>query len=192
MKKRDILFRIRKGNDKDFDQILSLQKKAHFANVSISEKQEEGFVSVETEISQLDELNNRIGILVATDGEKIVGYELPLDLEISNKIGLLKPFIERILKIDYQGKTLDKYKWVIEGQININKDYKGKGIAEELHKKFIEMLRKKGYEIILIEISDQNPRSLHVHTKKLGLKVIQKYFAEGRSWFILLQDIRDD
>jgi hypothetical protein len=49
-----------------------------------------------------------------------------------------------------------------------------------MHKRFIKMLNQN-YDLLITEVSDQNPRSLHVHTKKLGLSVVQQYSAEGRN-----------
>jgi len=178
---------IRRAKEEDFSIIKSLQEEQHFENVS--DKATEGFVSVQTSIEILKEINSEHGIVVATVDSKVVGYEFPLSLEQARKMPSLVPFIERVLKLDYEGKKISEYKWIIEGQILVARKFKGKGIAETLHKKFIEMLKPK-YELIVTEISDQNARSLHVHKEKLGLKVVYEYSANGRRWFVLLQDIR--
>ena len=116
---------------------------------------------------------------------------MPLGYEHAIQIPLLDPFVKRFTELDYEGQKIREYQWVIEGQINIEKEYKRKGIAEVLHKNFVNILQGK-YDLIITEISDQNPRSLNVHTKKLGLSVVDEYQAEGRNWYVLLQDIRTD
>jgi hypothetical protein len=138
----------------------------------------------------LKSLNEKNGVLVAVKNSEVIGYEIPLDLENARKIPLLTTFINRILKFKYKGKPLSNYNLIIEGQICIKKEYKGKGIAENLHKRFVNLLKPK-YDLIVTEISDQNPRSLHVHTKKLGLSVLEEYSAEGRKWYILIQDLKN-
>ncbi len=115
---------------------------------------------------------------------------MPLGLEHAAQIPFLDPFVGRVIQLDYDGKKIGDYKWVIEGQINVDRAHKGRGIAEALHKGFAEMLRGR-YDLIVTEISDQNLRSLHVHTKKLGMSVVDEYQAEGRNWYVLLQDIRE-
>jgi len=184
------MYNIRKAREEDFPKIKFLQKENHFRSVSNKGRKKEGFVSVETSISMLENLNQKIGILVAVSKGEVVGYELPLDLKHASKISLLDPFIERILKLEYLGKKLSEYKIILEGQILVKMGFKGQGIAEELHKRFVNML-KNNYEIIVTEISNKNPRSLHFHTKKLKLSIIEKYFAKGFNWYILLQDIRE-
>ena len=180
---------VRPAKTDDLESIRSLQKANHFSSVDDDHKAEEGFVSVETSIEMLYQLNEDIGIYVAEKAGRIVGYELPLNLQHASQIPLLEPFIARFKTIDYDGKKVSDYKWVIEGQILVAKGEKGQGIVEALHEQFINGLKEK-YDLIITEISDQNPRSLHVHTNKLGLKVIEEYAADGRNWYVLAQDLR--
>jgi GNAT superfamily N-acetyltransferase len=133
-------------------------------------------------------INSELGIIVAREGPEIVGYEMPLGLGHARGLPILDPFISRILKLEYKGKALSKYRVVIEGQICVKKGHKGKGVAERLHAAFLERMRGK-FDLVVTEISDQNPRSLHVHTMKLGMKVIDTYRAEGRNWQVLLHDL---
>jgi L-amino acid N-acyltransferase YncA len=180
---------IRKARAEDLEEVLRLQQANHHKNVSAADKLNEGFVSVETDLKTLKRINKMTGIVVADANGKVVGYELPLTPDEAGKIPLLIPFIERILKLKYAGRDVKDFRWLIEGQILVDKQHKGRGVAEGLHRRFVEML-KPNYDLIITEVSDQNPRSLHVHTKKLGLSIVQQYSAEGRNWYVLLQDIR--
>jgi hypothetical protein len=182
-------FMIRQAKEEDFKQIKELQELSHFTNVKDSDKEKEGFVSIETDFSMLKRLHEKNSILVGVKDSEIVGYEIPLDLENARKIFLLEPFIKRILMLKYKGKRLSEYKIIIEGQICIKKGHKGEGIAERLHEEFVRFLKPK-YDLIITEISNQNPRSLYVHTKKLGLSILEQYSADGRDWYILIQDMR--
>ncbi len=182
-------YNIRRANEGDLTQIKQLQESNHSSCVSDSDKVKEGFVSVRYDIPMLRRISQDIGILVAESAGEIIGYEMPLGLEYAEEIPLLNPFVERFLQLVYDGKKLSEYRIVIEGQICVDREHKGQGIAEELHKSFLDMLKGR-YDLIVTEISDLNPRSLHVHTKKLGLQVIDEYSAEGRQWYVLLQEIR--
>lgn len=179
---------IRRAKEKDLIEIRKLQEKHHYKNVSEKEKLKEGFVSVKTSISLLKEINKE-GIFVAEKDNKLLGYVFPLTLKHTKKISLLGPFIKRFSKIKYKNKKLSDYKWIIAGQILVDKEYKGKGIVEELWKSFIKLMRKK-YELIISEVSSQNPRSLHVSTTKLNLEILKKYYAEGRNWYIVVYDLK--
>lgn len=182
-------YKIRLATKHDLSLIENLQKQNHYLAVSDANKAKEGFVSVETDGAMLQRICEEIGIVIAEQDNQIVGYEFPLGLNHAKEISLLKPLMDRLHTITYEQKNLFDYAFVFEGQICIDVSHKGKGIAEALHKRFVQMLRGK-YDLIVTEISNQNPRSLHVHTTKLGLKIIDEYAAEGKQWYILLQDIR--
>ena len=121
---------------------------------------------------------------------KVVGYEMPLGLDHAATIPLLDPFVRTFLDLSFKNKKIKEYKVVIAGQILVDKNFKGKGIAEDLHKDFVKILKEKGYELIISWVSSKNPRSLHVSTKKLRFEILYEHKAEGGSWYIILQDIR--
>lgn len=182
-------FKIRKAKESDIKQIKKLQEENHYSNVSDEEKKKEGFVSVRTDVKLLGGINIELGIIVAVKGVIVVGYAIPLSLKHCEEIPLLEPFITRILELIYKNEKLSKYKIIIYGQICVKKGYRGGGIAEAMNVKLSNMLRKN-FDLAVTEISDQNPRSLHFTTKKLGFEVIDEYSAEGRSWYVLVKDSR--
>jgi len=183
-------YKIRLATEKDLSLVIKLQRANHYKSISDQDKTKEGFVSVETSLSTLKTIRKEIGVVVADLHGKIIGYEFPISLDQAKKIDLLKPFLTKILELNYGGKKLLEYQLVIEGQICVDKNYKGKGIAEKLHKKFVELLKNK-FDLMVTEISDQNPRSLYVHKNKLGLQIINEYTAEGKNWYVLIRDLRD-
>lgn len=180
---------VRRAQEKDLIEIKKLQERYNLKNISEEEKREQGFVSVETDLSLLKDIKKE-GIYLAEVGTKIVGYVFPLTLEHTKKISLLIPFIDKFSKIKYKNRNLSDYKWIIAGQILVDKDYKGKGIVELLWNNFIDLMKKK-YELIISEISEQNSRSLYVATKKLGLRVLEKYSAEGKNWYLVIYDLKE-
>lgn len=185
-----MVYIIRKAKQNDLTAIRRLQQDNLFSNVSNKEKVKEGFVSLETDIPLLSEINLRIGIILAEYKEKVIGYEFPLPIRLAKEIPLLVPFVKKIMGLKYGGKPISEYKTIIEGQICIDKAHKGKGVAEKIHKAFLVLLKGK-YDLLVTEVSDLNPRSLKVHTQKLGFSVLEQYSADGRNWYILIQKIKE-
>ena len=181
-------YAIHKAEESDILQIKRLQEASHFAALSDNEKEEGGFVSLETSIPLLKRINKEAGISVVLFDSEVVGYEFPLTLEHIKSMPLLSKFFQRLTKLEYKGKNLLEYKVVMEGQICISRQHKGKGLAIRLHKEFMGMLKEK-YDVLFTGVSGENPRSLHVHTKKLGLGILSKYYERGKKWYILIQDI---
>lgn len=180
------MIKIRKAKDSELRFVKELSDKYNFSVVSEEEKLNEGFVSVELNLSLLEKINHDDGVLIALDENRIIGYELPISIGQAEKISLLIPFVEIILSLKYLDSSLNKLNTIIECQILIDKGYKGRGIAEELHKKFRKLLKDK-YSFIVTEVSNQNPRSLHVHVKRLGFEILKKYKSDNREWFVLIQ-----
>ena len=179
---------IRKAKREDLSAIRRLQEKNLFSKVSDTIKAKEGFVSLETDIPLLSKINRQIGIIVAEFNGKIVGYELPLPIPLAKKMPFLVPLVKRYMRLKFNRKPLLKYKTILEVQICIDKSHKGKGVAEKMHKAFLELLNGK-YQLLVTEVSDLNQRSLKAHTQKLGLSVLETYSADEKKWYILVQEI---
>ena len=179
---------VRRAKPSDFPLIVELQKRNLFQNVSETQKESGGFVSVETSSALLAEISEKLGITVAEDGLRVVGYEFPLTAEMARRIPVLVPLVDRLSKLSYGGKRLFDYKLILEGQICLADEHKGSGLAEKMHSEFVKMLSAK-FDLVATEVSSKNPRSLEFHVKKLGFDVVEEYEAEGRRWFVLASKI---
>lgn len=173
----------------DLVDISKLQQENLGRNLSDSEKQQDGFVSVETPIELLEEIINQEGITVARINGKVVGYLMPLSLAHAKEIKLLDPFIARFDDLKFEGKLLNQYRYCVLGQVCIDKNYRGKGILEKLYQELKTRLSNK-YDLGISEIGANNPRSLDAHLNKIGLKINEQYSAEGRDWYIVTLDFR--
>ena len=177
------------ATEQDLSAIARLQQENLAPNVSADEKQQQGFVSVETPPDLLKEIAEQEGITVARAEGKTIGYLLPMSVEHGKQIPLLGPFIERFKTIQFEGKPLDEYRYCILGQVCIDKNYRGKGILEKLYQE-LETRLADNYDLGVSEIGANNPRSLRAHLGKVGLRVAEQYSAEGRDWYIVILDFR--
>jgi hypothetical protein len=99
-------YTIRKARTEDLETIARLQQANHHKNMPDADKQKEGFISVETDMTTLQRINKDPGIIVAEADGKVIGYELPLKANEARNIPILVPFVERIIKIKYAGKEV--------------------------------------------------------------------------------------
>jgi len=72
------------------------------------------------------------------------------------------------------------------GQICIDKTYRGKGIFNILYQKHKELYSHK-YDLLVTEISVNNPRSLRAH-EKVGFKIIHTYHDALDEWAVVVWD----
>ncbi len=173
----------------DLAQVLKLQQDNLGRNLPEVERQDQGYVSVETPPDMLEEINESDGVTVAKDGDRVVGYAMPLPVDQGRKIPLLDPFIERFSKLSFEGTPITETPHIIIGQVCVDKDYRGRGIIEQLYADFSRRMAEK-YDVGITEVGATNPRSYHVHVEKMGMKVLEQYEADGKAWYILAVDFR--
>ncbi len=177
------------AKEEDLADVARLQQENLARNVSEKERQEQGFVSVETSPELLKEIAEQEGITVARVQGKVVGYLMPMSVEHGRAIPLLDPFIERFKNVQFEGKPLQDYRYCILGQICIDKNYRGQGILEKLYQELETRLAGK-YDLGISEIGANNPRSLRAHLDKMHFQVAEQYSAEGRDWYVVILDFR--
>jgi len=177
------------ASDAELEAVARLQQENLGRNVSEDDKATQGFVSVETPMELLKKISDEEGITVARVDGKVAGYIMPITVEHGKHIPLLEPFIARFKNIQVDGRPLAAYRHCIIGQICIDAQYRGQGIFEQLYQELGARLAQR-YDVAITEVGANNPRSLHAHTKKAGLKVIEQYTANGQDWYVLLLDFR--
>jgi ribosomal protein S18 acetylase RimI-like enzyme len=172
----------------EIEQILSLQEENLLRNISLDDKEANGFVTVKHDFNLLKKMNVAAPQIIAKDGERVVGYALVMPREFSAFVPVLVPMFEMFGELYYQGKTLTDYSYYVMGQICIADTYRGKGLFEQLYAKHKEAYSKK-YELCLTEVSSSNPRSMRAH-EKIGFQTIHNFDDQTDNWNILLWDWR--
>jgi L-amino acid N-acyltransferase YncA len=70
------------------------------------------------------------------------------------------------------------------GQICVDKEFRGKGLFEELYQGHKEIYGS-GFDFIITEISTSNHRSLRAH-EKVGFETIHQYTDEMDEWAVVV------
>ncbi|MCR9290679.1 GNAT family N-acetyltransferase [Saprospiraceae bacterium] len=178
------------NSQKDLEQILHLQQINLPTNISNLEAEKEGFVTVEHDLNLLNEMNEPYPHIVARENEKVVGYALVMLRSLEEKIPILVSMFKEINLINYKKQLLANAKYLVMGQICIDKAYRGKGIFQGLYDEMNARLSPH-FQYIITEVSARNIRSLKAHYK-VGFKEIKKYKGEtGENWIILLLNMQN-
>jgi predicted GNAT family N-acyltransferase len=177
------------AREEDASDIFRLQQENLSRNVPDEEKQGQGFVSAETPPELLKEIIEQEGIAVARMDDKVVGYLMPMSLNHAQQVPFLRPFIERLDEVQFEGRPLSEYRYHIFGQVCIDKDYRGKGILEKLHQELINKF-SEDYDLAVTEISANNTRSLGANTGKMGWKIVDTYLSDEINWHVVILDLR--
>ncbi|TAH07988.1 MAG: GNAT family N-acetyltransferase [Sphingobacteriia bacterium] len=176
---------IKKAETKqELEQILELQNKNHVLNLSIKDRELNGFVTVKHNIELLTKMNSSAQQIIAKENDVVVGYALVMLKEFTELIPVLVPMFEMFKNLSYNQKQLSDYKFYVMGQICIAETHRGQGIFEGLYSKHKEIY-SADFEICLTEVSANNIRSMKAH-KNLGFQTIYNFKDETDDWNILL------
>jgi GNAT superfamily N-acetyltransferase len=172
-------------SEKDLQGILELQKNNLPVNLSKEEITAQGFVTVIHSLSDLKNMNDIEQHVICKDGEKIIGYLLAMTVESQADLPVLIPMFEEFNKIFYLGKSVSEYKYIVIGQVCIDKDYRGQGILDKCYETYKNCFKNK-YDFAITEISSRNLRSIQAH-KRIGFSEIHKYTSPDlEEWSVII------
>ncbi|UZO79945.1 GNAT family N-acetyltransferase [Aquimarina sp. ERC-38] len=173
-------------SDIELEQILELQNKNHYKNISPESGKKDGFVTVKYDFDLLQKMNNSAKQVIAVDKGKVIGYALVLLKEFKNSVPLLTPMFETFEKTKYKDALLIDFKYYVMGQICISEEYRRKGIFKSLYDKHKKVYANK-FDVCVTEVSSSNKRSMRAH-QKVGFKTLATFKDMTDEWNIIYWD----
>ncbi len=164
--------------ENELRQIIHLQQTNLPSSISETEKQKEGFVTVQHDLNILNKMNNKQPHIIAKDEDKVVGYALCMPKEFKEDIEILKPMFS---KIDQHLTSGNSY--IAMGQICIDKAYRRQGIFRGLYQKMKSELQTK-YDYLITEVASNNLRSIQAH-QAIGFNSWITYAVDGIEWHLI-------
>ena len=146
-------------SDFDFEQIIRLQTENLRLTKSPEEEKEQGFVTVQHDISILKEMNESAKHVVAKDGDKIVGYALAMTRDFNTKIPILGAMFESLDDLILDGKRVGDGDYIVMGQVCIDKPYRGQGVFAAMYDYYFK-LHKPVFGYVITEVAARNTRSV--------------------------------
>ncbi len=172
----------RTTTDRELQEILRLQQKNLIAGLSMEEQKQEGFVTVAHSFDLLKKMGAVCPHIIAKVNEKVIGYTLCMHPRFAGEISLLEPMFREI------DKVLPKHtKYMVMGQICIDKAYRNKGLFRMLYQKMVQALGTE-FEAIVTEVDTNNLRSLKAH-HAIGFEHLKTHKSEGKTWELVVLKI---
>lgn len=163
----------------DLEQILLLQEKNIWRNVSPETREKEGFVTVEHTFHILERMNKVSPHIIAKHDEKVIGYALCMHPKFANEIKVLQPMFEKI------NKTIPNIiSYIAMGQICIDEDYRKKGVFRKLYETMKKETQQE-FDSIVTEVDSKNKRSLEAHFA-VGFEKVKSYISGDKEWVIVI------
>ncbi len=173
----------RRGGSGDIAEILRIQKANLISNLSKADRGD-GFLSVEFSPQQLEEMNREIPIVVADVGSQLGGYLCGSSLGPARQVPLLSHIIDLFPETRFRDRSLNQYRSFIYGPICVDKPLRGQGVVQGLYTELLRQL-DSSFDVGVLFISHNNPRSLYAHVDKLGMEKVGD-FEFNDSGFSLL------
>ncbi len=180
----------RRATLQDLSAILDLQEANFVGNLSIEDRQS-GFLSARFTRSQLAEMADDIGIMVADNGQQVLGFLCASQRDFNRQFPLLAVMLQQCDRIQYRGKPLSSHNSFIYGPVCIDRSQRGRGLLRGLYEALRQEVAGK-YRVGVTFIAKENPHSLRAHVDGLGMAEVGKFEFGGRGYNILAFNVPAD
>ncbi len=174
------IIQYRKATSADFEGILLLQHQNLLTTLR-GEDLSQGFLSIEFTREQLHKISSELGIFVAIQGRKIIGYLMAESIELAVGSPLIAHLLKRLKDFVFEDVSLSSCSLFVYGPVCIDKQHRGNGILEGLSNIMLQTLKGQ-YDVGIAFVPEQNLRSLHAHQVKLGMQIIDEFEFNGQKY----------
>ena len=171
---------------RDLIDILTLQKKNTKTAVPLEQIANQGFVTVEHSLRQLENMQAQIPQIIAVNNHTIAGYALSMTRELKASIPVLIPLFDRLDTLHYNGCPVNELSYYVMGQICVDKNYRGQGVFRQLYAAHKTLLSKQ-YDYCITEVSTRNLRSMGAHYA-IGFELLHCFTDAQDEWNIVIWD----
>ena len=178
------------SSDAHFEGILALQERNHLHAVPDEVQAREGFVYVRHTLPLLARMAAASPQAIALDGDRVVGYCLSLPPSLQDDVPILAPMFEQFARCRHRDRPLAEHRYVVGGQVCVDRDYRGLGLLARLYHQVRDSLAST-CDLCVTEIATRNEVSVRAH-EKMGFEAIATYNDGREDWVIVAWDFAKD
>ena len=172
----------------DVDGLVALESRHFIGNLDPAERAD-GFISVQDSREWLTRAIDDGGIHVAvTPGGEVVGFIAVTAPPEYPAAASLPPIIaarrELVQTLEFNGVPIAQQRYAFRGPVCIAAEARGQGVYSRFNAVTGEAYRDR-YDVGVLFVSADNPRSLHTATTKLGAQVLAEFEADGKRFHFL-------
>ena len=175
------------STDQHLEEILALQRRYHARAVSAEVQSREGFEFAEHTLPLLRRMAAESPQAIAVSEGHVVGYCLSLPLSLQTEVPSLAPMFEQFRQCVYRGKPLSAYRFVVGGQVCVDREHRGKGLLARLYEQ-LRVSSGPDFDLCVTEIATRNRVSVRAH-ERMGFEIISTYSDPREEWVIVAWDL---
>lgn len=176
------------STEQQFKQILQLQQENLVDAISKEQQYKHGFVFAEHTLPLLKKMATFLPQVVALNDGKVIGYNLALHVAMKHEVPKLVPMFHEFEKSEYRGRPLETYKFVVGGQVCVDKDFRGQRLMSRLYNETKKRVPSE-YEICVTEVAARNIISLKAH-EKMGFEIVNTYDDGKELWKVVVWNLQ--
>jgi hypothetical protein len=182
-----VTFDVRLATRADLDGLVALESRYYIGNLDPAEHAG-GFISVLHSPEWFAAAVDGGGVHVAAtpDGE-VVGFIVmtaPPDPTTAGLSPIMRAMLELAETLEFNGAPIAGQRYAIRGPVCIAAEARGQGVYSRFNAVTREAYRDR-YDVGVLFVSADNPRSLHTATTKLGAQVLAEFEADGKRFHFL-------
>lgn len=178
---------IRLATQRDVPGLTALESRYYIGNLDPDE-QANGFISILHPPQWFSRVIADGGIHVAVTGsDDVAGFMAVLAPPDPTETGLpavLKEMLELAKTLAMNGTPIAQQRFAVHGPVCIAEEVRGRGLYSELHA-FTSKAYRDRFDLGVLFVAADNPRSLHTTTTKLGAQSLALFEADGRQFHFL-------
>lgn len=175
------------STDRHFEEILELQRQYHTRTLPADVQLREGFVYAEHTVPVLQRMAAQSPQAIALSDGRVVGYCLTLPHSLQSEVPSLIPMFAELGRTVYRDKPLSDYRYVVGGQVCVDREHRGRGLLARLYDQ-LRLELGASRELCVTEIAVRNPVSVRAH-EKMGFEIISRYSDSREDWVLVAWDL---
>ena len=175
------------STEKDLQGILVLQQGNLSSILPAEEKQTQGFVTVAHSFDDLKQMQVYEPNIIAKDGDTVVAYVLAMTEKSKADIPILVPMFNGFNHIEYKGKAITDYKYLVVGQVCVEKSYRGEGLFDKCYYAFKDQFESR-YDFAITEVATVNLRSMKAHQRIGFIEIFRAKDETDLEWSVVIWD----
>lgn len=183
---------IRLATQTDVDGLLALESRYYVGNLDPS-RRAEGFISVLHSREWLEQTIADGGLHVAIIDDAVAGF-IAMTAPPRQAPGLpavVSAMVSLAETVEFNGALIAEQRYAIRGPVCIAEDARGQGIYSAFNAVTAKEYRDR-FDLAVLFVSADNPRSLHTTTTKLGATLLGEFEADGHDYHFLAFPFRRD
>ena len=177
---------IRLAQQSDVSGLMALESRYYVGNLDQS-RRADGFISVLHSREWFERTISDGGLHVAVIEGTVAGFIAVTDPPLRTAAGpppIMAAMLDLAETIEFNGAPIAAQRYALRGPVLIGEQARGRGIYSAFNTVTAQAYRDR-YDIGVLFVSTDNPRSLHTTTVKLGATPLAVFEADGATYHFL-------